>query len=166
MGQLAGMVAFGPVGIAVGWLLVTSTTTEPVQMVFMFGPIVMGALSLILGLHHFISPVPDVAVDERGVTLGPFGQIPWAGISCIHLVTAHTMRYLVIELVEPKPNIVEQRWPRWVYGLIGKFSIGYPLSISERWLRPISLDDIAAELHRRNPGLVVARSEQNSFCWW
>ncbi|GAA1619316.1 hypothetical protein GCM10009764_48430 [Nocardia ninae] len=46
------------------------------------------------------------------------------------------MRFLAIELVESRPKLTERCWPRWVYGPIGKIRVGYPLAISERWLRP------------------------------
>ncbi|WP_194818341.1 hypothetical protein [Nocardia sp. XZ_19_385] len=161
------MIVLGLIGIAVGWLLLMTTTTTESALTFpVFAALISGALSLLLGLHHFIRPAPDVAVDDQGVTLGPFGRIPWAGISRIHLSTVHTMRYLAIELVEPKPKLTERRWPRWVYGPIGKIWVGYPLAISERWLRPISLDEIAAELLRRNPDLVIARSEPRGLRRW
>ncbi|MBU3067221.1 hypothetical protein KO481_37590 [Nocardia sp. NEAU-G5] len=161
------ILVLGLIGIAVGWwLLVTNTPTNPPLTPPIFAAIVPGALSLFIGVDHFIRPSPDVAVDDQGVTLSAFGRIPWAGISRIHLVTFHTMRFLAIELVEPRPKLTGSRWPRWVYGPIGKLWAGYPLAISERWLRPISLDDIAAELHRRNPGLVIARSERSGFRWW
>ncbi|MFD3746513.1 hypothetical protein [Nocardia sp. NPDC058633] len=155
----------GLIGLAAGWLLLVTTTTEPALTFPVSGAIISGSLSLLLGLHHFLCRATDVAVDDHGVTLGPFGRIPWSGISRIHLRTAHTMRHLAIELVDPRPKLTEKHWPRWVYGPIGKFWVGYPLTISERWLRPISLDDIADELHRRNPGLVIARSEQRGIRW-
>lgn len=160
-------VALGLIGIASGCLLlVTTTTTYPQVTLPVIAPIVVGALNLFVALDHFVRPSPDLAVDDQGVTLGPFGRIPWTEISRIHLVTAYTKRNLAIELVEPRRKLTESHWPRWIYGPIGKFWVGYPLAISERWLRPISVDDIAAELHRRNPDLVIARSERSGFRWW
>ncbi|MEU6586532.1 hypothetical protein [Nocardia sp. NPDC046763] len=158
------ILSLGVIGIAGGWLLLVTTTTTDSPLTFpVVAPIVLGTLALFLGLHHIIRPSPDMAVDDQGVAFGPFGRIPWAAISRIHLITAHGARYLAIELVEPSPKLTESRWPRWIYGPTGKIAVGYPLTISERWLRPISLDDIAAELHSRNPGLVIARSERRGF---
>ncbi|MBF6333007.1 hypothetical protein [Nocardia transvalensis] len=141
----------------------TTTTTDSPLTFPVVGPIVIGALCLFLALDHVIRPSPDVAVDDQGMTLRPFGRIPWAAISRVHLITTHGTRYLAVELVEPSPKITESRWPRWIYGPLGKIVVGYRLTISERWLRPISLDDIAAELHRRNPGLAIATSERRGF---
>ncbi|WP_327141074.1 hypothetical protein [Nocardia sp. NBC_01327] len=161
----AEMVVWGLVAIAVGWLLFVTTTTSSNRAPTF--PVVCaigsGVLSVLLGLHHFIRRSPDVTVDDQGMTLSPFGRIPWAGISRIHLITSHSRRHLSVELVEPKPKLTESAWPRWIYGPLGKFWIGYPLTLSERWLRPTSLDDIADELHRRNPGLVITRSERKGF---
>ncbi|MEU4595933.1 hypothetical protein [Nocardia sp. NPDC023988] len=161
------LILLGLIGIAGGWLLLVFTTTTQSALTFpVLGAIISGTLSLLLGLHHLVRRSPDVAVDDHGVTFGPFGRIPWAGISRIHLRASQTMRYLAIELVEPGPKPTERRWPRWVYGPIGKIYAGYPLTVSERWLRPISLDDIADELLRRNPDLVITRSEQSGLRWW
>ncbi|WP_147287979.1 hypothetical protein [Nocardia pseudobrasiliensis] len=154
----------GLIGIASGWLLlVTTTTTDSPLTSPVVGPIVAGTVVLFLGLHRFIRPAPDVVVDDQGVVLDPYGRIPWVAISRVHLITVHGTRYLAVELVEARPRITEKRWPRWVYGPAAKIIVGYPLTVSERWLRPISLDDIAAELHRRTPELVIARSEQSGF---
>lgn len=158
------MLSLGPLGIAGGWLLLVTTTTTGSRLTFpVVAPIVAGILSLLVGLDHIVRPSLEVTVDDQGVTFSPFGRIPWAAISRIHLITAHGSRYLAIELVEPSPKITERRWLRWIYGPIGKIAVGYPLTISERWLRPTSLDDTAAELHSRNPGLVIERSEHQGF---
>ncbi|WP_378605951.1 hypothetical protein [Nocardia lasii] len=154
------MVVLGLVGLGVGWLFLVTGAGEPALTFPVFGALVSGTLALLLGLHHFVRPAPDVAVDDHGVTLGPFGRIPWGGISRIHLRTG---RHLSIELVEPKPTLTDKRWPRWIYGPVGRLFVGYPLTISERWLRPISVDDVAAELQRRNPDLVITRSEQRGI---
>ncbi|QIS03974.1 hypothetical protein F5X71_18065 [Nocardia brasiliensis] len=52
-------------------------------------------------------------------------------------------------MTEPTQKITERHWPRWRFAPIGKAVAGYPMAISERWMRPISLDEIAAEPHRR-----------------
>ncbi|MFI6866594.1 hypothetical protein [Nocardia sp. NPDC050406] len=155
------LVALGLIGIACGWLL-HMTTTDSALMFPVVAPMVIGALALFLGLHHLIRP-STLSVDDEGVTLDPFGRIPWAAIARFHLITAHGTRYLAIELVEPRPRITGGRWSRWVHGPIGKIAVGNPLAVSGRWLRPIQLDDITAELHRRNRGLVIAASEQGAF---
>ncbi len=157
------MVVLGLIGIASGCLLhvIMSADTTPTFPVV--APIVAGALSVLLGLSYFISPSPAVTVDDQGLVLRPFGRIPWAAISRVHLVTARidpNTRYLAVELVEPLPKFAESHWPRWVYGPIGKLLSGHPVTVPERSLRPISLDEIVAELRRRNPGLVFTRSGQ------
>ncbi|GAA5055229.1 hypothetical protein GCM10023318_31090 [Nocardia callitridis] len=153
----------GLIGIAVGLLLLVTTTTDSPLTFPVVAPIAVGIAALLLGLRHIIRPVPDLTVDDNGVTFSPFGRIPWAVISRIHLITAHGMRYLAVELVDSNPRLAESRWSRWIYSPVGKITVGFPLTISERWLRPISLDDIVAELHRRNPDLVIARSERKAF---
>ncbi|MFE3256456.1 hypothetical protein ACFXPS_27280 [Nocardia sp. NPDC059091] len=160
----AEMMVLGPIGIAGGWVLLVTTTTTGSPLTFpVLAPVLVGALTFVLGLHGFIRRTPDVVVSDQGMVLSPFGRILWTAISRIHLITAHGTRYLAVELVEGGPKLGESRWPRWIYGPIGKITIGYSLTVSERWLRPISLDDIAAELHRRNPGLVIVKSEQRGF---
>ncbi len=161
------MVVLGLIGIAGGCLLhvIMSADSRPTFPVV--APIVAGAVSLVLGLSYFIRPSPAVAVDDQGLVLRPFGRIPWAAISRVHLLTARidpNTRYLSIELVEPSPKFAESHWPRWIYGPMGKLLSGHPVTVPERVLRPISLDDIAAELHRRNPGLVITGSAQSGFC--
>ncbi|MCM6778929.1 hypothetical protein NDR87_36190 [Nocardia sp. CDC159] len=158
------MVLLGLMAIASGWLLLVTTGTADSPLTFpVVGPIAVGTLFLLLGLHRFVHPVPDAAIDDHGLAIGPFGRIPWSAISRIHLITVHGARYLAIELVAPGPKITERCWPRWIYGPVGKVMVGYPIAMPERWLRPISLDDIATEIQRRNPGLVIARSEREGF---
>ena len=160
------MMVLGLVGIAGGCLLHVTMSVDSRPTFPVVAPIVAGALSFLVGLSYFIQPSPDVTVDDQGLLLKPFGRIPWAAISRVHLVIARidpNTRYLSIELVEPSPKFAESHWTRWIYGPIGKLTAGHPVTVPERLLRPISLDDIAAELHRRNPGLVIIRSGQSGF---
>ena len=160
------MVLLGLLGIASGCLLQVTMSADSRPAFPVLAPIVAGALSLLLGLSYFVRPSPAVAVDDQGLVLRPFGRIPWAAISRVHVVTARinrNTRYLSIELVEPSPKFAESHWPRWIYGPMGKLLTGHPVTVQEHLLRPISLADIAAELHKRNPGLVITRSAQSSF---
>ncbi len=159
------MVVLGLIGIASGCLLhvIMSAGSRPTFPVV--APIVAGALSLLLGLSYFIRPSPAVVVDDQGLVLRPFGRIPWAAISRVHVVTARldpNTRYLSIELAEPRAKFAEGHWPRWFYGPMGRLLSGHPVTMPERMLRPISLDDITTELRGRNPGLVITGSAQTS----
>ncbi|MFB7718932.1 hypothetical protein [Nocardia sp. NPDC056100] len=154
------LVAMGLMAIAGGALLLVTTGDGSTLTFPVLAPIVAGTLALLLGLHHIVRPAPDLVVDDQAVTLSPFGRMPWAAIARVHVITAHGARYLAIEPVESSPKLTRRRWPRWVYGPVGRFTTGYPMTISERWLRPISLDDIAVELQARHPDLVIERSER------
>lgn len=153
------MVVLGLIAIAGGCLLHVTMSADSKPTFPVVAPIVAGALSLLLGLTYLIRPSPAVTVDEQGVVLRPFGRIPWAAISRVHLGTAGIdMGYLSVELVEPAPKLTGTQWPRWIYGPIGKLLTGHAVTMPERLLRPASVDDIAAELHRRNPALVITRT--------
>ncbi len=159
------MVVSGLIGIASGCLLHVTMSADSTPTFPVVAPIVVGALSLLVGLSYYIRPSPAVTIDDHGLTLRPFGRIPWAAISRVHVVTARidpNTRYLSIELVEPHPEFTESRWPRWIYGPIGKLTTGHPVTMPERLLRPVSLDDVAAELHRRKPGLIITGSGQSA----
>ncbi|MFF2554167.1 hypothetical protein ACFVUS_24425 [Nocardia sp. NPDC058058] len=140
----------------------TTSTGSPLTFPVL-APIIAGTLALLLGLQHIVRPAPDLVVDDQAVTFNPFGRIPLADISRVHLITAYGARYLAIEPVQPTRKFPGSRWSRWVYGPVGRFTTGYPMTISERWLRPISLDDIAAELQARHPGLDIVRSQREGF---
>ncbi len=155
------MMLLGSVGIAGGWLLFMTTTSPGSPLIFpVLAPIVLGTLSLFLGLDHLTHPTPDIAINERAVVISPHGRIPWTAIAGVHLITAHGSRYLAIDMAEPVPQLTERRWPSRIYSPLNKFTVGLPVAVSERWLRPISLDDIVAELQNQNPSLVVTRSER------
>ncbi|WP_280461968.1 hypothetical protein [Nocardia carnea] len=165
-GVQVSIVVLGLIGIATGWLLHVTLSTGPMLTFPVVFPVVLGALWLLMGLSYYIRPSPAVAVDDDGLVLRPFGRIPWSAISRVHVTTAKidpNMRYLSIELVEPNPKLAERRWPRWIHGPINKLVTGHPVTVPENLLRPISLDDIAAELHRRNPDLVIIESVQPGF---
>ncbi|MFD4406984.1 hypothetical protein ACFWPH_29880 [Nocardia sp. NPDC058499] len=156
----------GLVGIATGCLLHMTISADSTLSFPVVVSTAVGVLSLLVGLDYFIHPSPAVTVDDHGLVLRPFGRIPWAAISRVHVTTAKidpNTRYLSIELVEPGPKLAERRWPRWIHGPINKLVTGHPVTMPENLLRPISLDDIAAELHRRNPDLVITRSMQRGF---
>lgn len=159
------MVVLGPIGIASGCLLHVTMSVDARPTFPVVAPIIAGTLSLLLGLNYLLRPSPAVTVDDHALGLRPFGRIPWAAISRVHLGPARidpNTRYLSIELVEPGAKFAGRGWPRWIYGPIGRLSTGYPVTVPERLLRPISLDDIAAELHRRNPDLIITGPGQKS----
>lgn len=159
----AEMLLLGLIAVGGGWLLLVTTTPGSPLMFPVVAPIIVGSLALLLVLDRVIRPTPELVVDDQGLTFSPFGRIPWAAISRIHLITAHGTRYLAVELVDRGPKVTESRWPRWILGPIGRLAAGYPRTLAERWLRPVSLDDIAAELHSRNPSLIITRSERGGF---
>lgn len=159
------MLALGLIAIATGCVLHVTTSADSTPTYPVVVPIVVGVLSLLLGLSYFIRPSPAVIIDDHGLALRPYGRMPWAAVARVHIVTTRidpNQRYLSIELVESSPKLSESQWPRWIHGPIGKLATGHRITMPERLLRPISLDDIAAELHRRNPGLnITTRSGHN-----
>lgn len=159
------MVVSGLIGIAIGCLLHRTMSADLRPTFPVVAPVIAGSLSLLIGLNYFVRPSPAVAVDDQGLTLRPFGPIPWTAISRVHVITARidpNTRYLSIELAEPRPKLAGNHWPRWIHGPIGKLATGHSVTMPERLLRPISLDDIAAELHRRNPDLIITGPGQSS----
>ncbi|QIS14351.1 hypothetical protein [Nocardia arthritidis] len=159
------MVVAGVVAVIALVLLQVSMPGPPVPV----SGIAVGVFVALVGSSYLLDRSPDVLVDDNAVTVRPFGRIPWEAISRVHLVRvgvpADRTRYLAIELAGRTPKLDERRWPRMIYGPINRLTTGHRICVSERLVRPVSLDDIVSELQRRRPDLVVIRSERGWLRW-